>query len=114
MVAVETELAQLDRIADVLMAIEGVDIEAIRAAPLIVIETGKPTRAVIGLHVGSRHFRLAIDEVRTVAMAVRIERAIVEADAVAAGLEAFAGMAELLLLAERLRTMRATAGWASQ
>lgn len=108
-------LAQDERIAMVLMAIEAVDVNTIHAAPMVVIEAGQPPRPLIGLHVGPMHFRLSIDDVRTTATAIRCDAgAYAEAEALAAGLDVAAGMADLLELQQRMRDLQSTAWWVAQ
>jgi hypothetical protein len=108
-------VTQGERVADVLIAIEAVDLATIHAAPLVVISRDAPPHALVGLHVGASHFRLSLDDARLTAEILQAETDLPGACDLAQGLFATVGMADLLLLGQRARRLaQACARWCAE
>ena len=103
--AVPALIAQQERVADVLVAIETAPIGAIHAAPLVVLASDAQPKPILGLHVGAQHFRLSIEDAQMVAMALRLDPGFPEALVLAAGLDVAIGMVTLLELQARMRAI---------
>lgn len=97
---------QQERVALALMAIEAAPPASIYAAPLVVLSLDRPPRPIIGIHAGGRTVRLDVDETILVAVALELERKFPDAEHLARGLRATAGMADLLELGHRMRLLR--------
>ncbi|KQZ31706.1 hypothetical protein [Caulobacter sp. Root1472] len=103
--ATPAQNAQDERVADVLMAMEGQPIDTIRCAPIVVLSQDAPL-PIVGLHAAGRHFTLSLEEARCVATAVRMEDASPGAQALAASIGMAATMTELLWLRAHCQVLR--------
>lgn len=97
---------QAERVAELLIALEAVDLATLHAAPLVLLTQGQRAMAIVGLRVAGRRFRLSIDEVQLAAKCLRAETELAGAGELAAGLIVGAGVADLLLLAEQARRIQ--------
>lgn len=104
--ATPAELAQDERVAQVLMAIAVAPLARIHAAPVVLMSADAPPVGILGLHVGPSHFTLSVQDARIVVIALRQDLRRLEIDALAAGLEAAANLVELMQLRAEIRDLR--------
>lgn len=103
--AAPAQLAQDERIAQVLMALAATPLAKVHAAPVVLLSTDAPPEGILGLHIGGRHFTLSHADARITAVAVRQNMTDLDALAFAAGLEAAAALVELMQLRAEVRAM---------
>lgn len=105
--AAPAQMAQDERVAQVLMALSVTPWAKVHAAPVVLLSLDAPPVGILGLHVGPSHFTLSPDDARMVATAIRQAPRALEAEALAVGLEAAANLVELMQLRAEVREMKA-------
>jgi hypothetical protein len=94
--AAPAEIAQDERVAQVVMAILVTPLDRVHTAPVVLLSIDEPPLGILGLHVGARHFTLSIEDARLLAQALRRQPQQLALVALSAGIEAAANMVDLM------------------